>query len=62
MAQQDESSTAAVSQDAKAKFREALDRKKAGQHRTSDGAAHTNGVHGSETAGPAKREFRRKSG
>ncbi|MFI2752669.1 DUF5302 domain-containing protein [Cellulomonas sp. P22] len=63
MAQQDDRSTApAASEDAKAKFREALDRKKAAQHRTSDGSANTGSVHSSETAGPVQRQFRRKSG
>ena len=52
----------AVSEDAKAKFREALDRKKAAQHRTSDGSTNTGQVHGSETAGPVQRRFQRKSG
>ncbi len=47
----------------KAKFREALDRKKAGHHTTaSDGARDGGAVHGSETRGPVRREFRRKSG
>jgi len=47
----------------KAKFREALDRKKAAQHTSaSDGARDRGAVHGSETQGPVRREFRRKSG
>ncbi|MGC5168246.1 DUF5302 domain-containing protein [Luteimicrobium sp. DT211] len=47
----------------KAKFREALDRKKAAQHTSaSDGARDHGSVHGSETQGPVRREFRRKSG
>jgi hypothetical protein len=52
----------AASDDAKAKFREALDRKKSAQHRTADGSANTGPVHGSETAGPVQRRFQRKSG
>ncbi|WP_273651456.1 DUF5302 domain-containing protein [Cellulomonas fimi] len=52
----------AVSEDAKAKFREALDRKKAAQHRTAAGSANTGQVHGSETSGPVQRRFQRKSG
>lgn len=63
MAQNDDRATApAASEDAKAKFREALDRKKAAQHRTADGSTNTGAVHSSETAGPVQRQFRRKSG
>jgi hypothetical protein len=53
---------AAVTEDTKAKFREALERKKSNQHRTADGSANTGQVHGSETAGPSQRRFQRKSG
>ncbi|RHA43846.1 DUF5302 domain-containing protein [Cellulomonas rhizosphaerae] len=60
MAQDDKAG--AVSEDAKAKFREALDRKKTASHRTADGTANTGQVHGSETAGPSQRRFQRKSG
>ena len=60
MAQDDKAG--AVSEDAKAKYREALDRKKAASHRTADGSANTGQVHGSETAGPSQRRFQRKSG
>jgi hypothetical protein len=52
----------AATDEAKAKFREALDRKKAAQHRTGEGDANTGSVHASETAGPVQRTFRRKSG
>lgn len=65
MAQQDHDDAATdggVSEDAKAKFRAALDRKKAGQHRTADGQDNTGNVHGSETAGPVQRTFRRRAG
>jgi hypothetical protein len=64
MADHDESpTTEQVPQDAKTKFREALDRKKAAaQHRSADGSRNTGSVHGSETAGPVQRQFRRKSG
>lgn len=64
MAEHDESTTTEdVAQDAKAKFREALDRKKAqAQHRSADGSRNTGAVHGSETSGPVQRQFRRKSG
>ncbi|NMR20631.1 DUF5302 domain-containing protein [Cellulomonas fimi] len=58
----DEPAEAGVSDDAKARFREALDRKKAAQHRTAKGQANTGNVHGSETAGPTQRTFRRRSG
>ncbi|WP_448629658.1 DUF5302 domain-containing protein [Cellulomonas soli] len=61
MAEQNEP-TATVSEDAKAKFREALERKKAAHHRTADGSANTGQVHGAETSGPAQRRFQRKSG
>lgn len=54
--------TEAVSEDAKAKFREALDRKKASQHKSAAGSANTGQVHGSETSGPTQRRFQRKSG
>jgi hypothetical protein len=60
--QQDAGAPTAPSEDAKAKFREALERKKAATHRTSDGSANTGHVHGSETSGPAQRRFQRKSG
>ncbi|ROS28193.1 DUF5302 domain-containing protein [Cellulomonas sp. PhB150] len=60
MAQDDKAE--AVSEDAKAKFREALDRKKSASHRTADGTTNTGQVHGSETAGPSQRRFQRKSG
>lgn len=52
----------AASEDAKAKFREALDRKKAAAHPTAGGGAATGAVHGSETSGPTQRRFQRKSG
>ncbi|OLT46789.1 hypothetical protein BJF88_04100 [Cellulosimicrobium sp. CUA-896] len=50
------------SEEARAKFREALDRKNAARHRSADGGTNTGAVHGSETAGPVQRTFRRKSG
>lgn len=53
---------AAVSEDAKAKFREALERKKSTSHRTAQGSGNTGAVHGSETTGPSQRTFRRRSG
>ncbi|QGQ19613.1 MULTISPECIES: DUF5302 domain-containing protein [Cellulomonas] len=51
-----------ASDEAKARFREALERKKAQGHRTTDGTRNTGPVHGSETAGPVQRRFQRKSG
>ncbi|MGV8965432.1 MAG: DUF5302 domain-containing protein [Cellulomonas sp.] len=65
MSQQENEDAAAdggVSEDAKAKFREALDRKKAGQHKTANGQTNTGQVHGSETSGPVQRTFRRRAG
>ncbi len=52
----------AASDEAKARFREALERKKTQGHRTADGTRNTGPVHGSETAGPTQRRFQRKSG
>lgn len=51
-----------VSEDAKAKYREALERKKAAGHRSAESSSNTGAVHGSETSGPAQRRFQRKSG
>ena len=58
MAKDDDTATteAAVTDDTKAKFREALERKKSNQHRTADGSTNTGQVHGSETAGPSQRK------
>ena len=53
---------AQVSDDAKAKFRQALERKKAANHRSSQGSGNTGAVQGSETTGPSQRTFRRRSG
>ena len=58
----DETPATTPSEDAKAKFREALDRKNAASHRTADASSNTGSVHGSETVGPVQRTFRRKSG
>lgn len=64
MANQDEDAPtpAVVPEDAKAKFRAALDRKKAASHRTTQGSGNTGSVHGSETTGPSQRTFRRRAG
>jgi hypothetical protein len=58
----DDPTPAGVTDDAKAKFREALERKKAAHHRTAQGSGNTGAVQGSETAGRAQRTFRRRSG
>lgn len=52
----------APGEDAKERFREALERKRAAQHRTAEGGGSTGPVHGSETVGPVQRRFQRKSG
>jgi hypothetical protein len=52
----------APSADAKARFKEALDRKNAARGRTAAGDVNTGAVHGSETTGPVQKMFRRKSG
>ncbi|MBD7920092.1 MULTISPECIES: DUF5302 domain-containing protein [Cellulomonas] len=52
----------AVSEEAKEKFRAALERKKTQGHPTADGGRNTGAVHGAETAGPTQRRFQRKSG
>ncbi len=61
MSDEDNDRTPAAAEDVKARFREALERKKGATH-PADGAANTGSVHGSETAGPVQRTFRRKSG
>ncbi|GAA1969848.1 hypothetical protein GCM10009718_01720 [Isoptericola halotolerans] len=48
--------------EAKARFREALEKKNAAQHRTAESERNTGAVHGSETTGPVQQMFRRKSG
>ncbi|AEG44035.1 DUF5302 domain-containing protein [Isoptericola variabilis] len=58
----DKQRTTAPGADAKARFKEALDRKNATHHRTADGETNTGAVHGPETAGPVQKMFRRKSG
>ncbi|MBI9115484.1 DUF5302 domain-containing protein [Sanguibacter suaedae] len=59
---QDEDKSATVSEDTKEKFRQALEKKRSARQRTSEGTGNTGQVHGSETAGPMQRNFRRKSG
>lgn len=58
----DEEPRPTVSEDAKVRFREALERKKSAQHRTAGGTNGAAAVHGSETTGPTQRRFQRKSG
>lgn len=53
---------ATVPEDAKARFREALERKQGAAHRSAQGRSNTGAVHGPETTGPGKRTFRRKTG
>lgn len=54
--------TAGPTQDAKAKFREALERKKDKSHPTADGAENTGVVHGPEKESGGPKFFRRKTG
>lgn len=48
--------------DAKAKMREALERKKQNEHLSAEGRRNTGQVHGPEVVGETRRTFRRKSG
>lgn len=54
--------TTGPSDDAKARFRAALDRKKKSEHREGEAGRSTGSVHGAEVAGSARRTFRRKTG
>jgi len=54
--------SAKPSEDTKARFREALEKKNAASHPTAGKDANTGQVHGSETSGPVQKMFRRKSG
>jgi hypothetical protein len=58
----DDSKAAKPSEDTKARFREALEKKNAASHPTAGKEGNTGQVHGSETAGPVQKMFRRKSG
>lgn len=58
----DDKKPTAPDEDAKARFREALDKKNAGSHPTAESERNTGSVHGSETSGPVQPMFRRKSG
>ena len=53
----------APSNDAKAKFREALERKKSASQKHNDSQrSTTGGVQGTTSSGPTQRMFRRKAG
>lgn len=54
--------TPPASEEAKAKFRAALERKKAAAHRSAEAREETGVVHGSEVTGGGRRTFRRKTG
>ncbi len=58
----DEQAVTPAPDDAKARFREALARKKEAAHRTEESRRNTGQVHGSEVTGGGKRTFRRKTG
>lgn len=54
---------AGTGEDAKARFREALERKQDAAHRTAEGRGNTGPVHGAEVSGGGgRRVFRRKTG
>lgn len=57
-----ESKPGAASEDAKAKFREALERKKQQAHGGLVQGGKDQGIHGAHERAGGKREFRRKSG
>ena len=58
----DDSRAAKPTEDTKARFREALEKKNAASHPTAGKDGNTGQVHGSETSGPVQKMFRRKSG
>ena len=51
-----------ASKDAKDKFREALERKRNKQHPHEAASQHDSKVHGEQSSGGGKRQFRRKAG
>jgi len=59
---QHDSKETAPSEDTKARFREALEKKNAARHPSAGADGNTGQVHGSETSGPVQKMFRRKSG
>lgn len=48
--------------DPKAKFREALEKKRGQQHKAADGGSSESKIHGTHASAGGKRTFRRKSG
>lgn len=60
--QASDGSRAKPTEDTKARFREALEKKNAASHPTAGKDGNTGQVHGSETTGPVQKMFRRKSG
>ncbi|MCL2454346.1 MAG: DUF5302 domain-containing protein [Micrococcales bacterium] len=63
MTASDDKKAGRPSDEAKERFRQALEAKKARSHRAADGVGGDSAVHGSETSGPVgPRQFRRKSG
>lgn len=59
---EDETRTPSASEEAKRRFRAALDSKKSGAQRSADGRANTGAVHGPEVTGGNRKTFRRKTG
>ncbi|WP_418277236.1 DUF5302 domain-containing protein [Isoptericola jiangsuensis] len=58
----DDKKSTAPDDEARAKFKAALEKKNAASHRSADSDRNTGSVHGSETTGPVQQMFRRKSG
>ena len=54
--------TKGAAKDAKARFREALERKRATASREGEARRNNGSVHGSEVAGSTRRTYRRKTG
>jgi hypothetical protein len=54
--------SAVPDEETRARFREALERKRQAEHRSTEAAGSDGPVHGPETTGPTQRIFRRKSG
>ncbi|WP_407318229.1 DUF5302 domain-containing protein [Isoptericola halotolerans] len=58
----DDKRATAPGDEAKARFKAALEKKNAAHHPTAESGRNTGAVHGSETSGPVQPMFRRKSG
>ncbi|NLE71413.1 MAG: DUF5302 domain-containing protein [Actinomycetales bacterium] len=58
----DRDRASAPSEDAKARFREALERKRQASHRSAEAREATGVVQGPEVTGGGRRTFRRKTG